>query len=194
MRIRRTLSTHSATRAMQTLDARPCLPACQRPFQACHPAHRPHQRCSSLKATADRPSQPVSRPLLQFAGEVVLVSALVLTPPAWAADTAKVGTCLLSSCQTALAGCIGDVKCLQNLVCLQACNGQPDETGCQIRCGDLYEVGTVPLPFAEARPVTIPQVLNILQDAAVDTFNSCAVSDKKCVPQRVDKGAQLSTP
>ena len=33
----------------------------------------------------------------------------------------------------------------------------------QIRCGDLYS------------------------DKAVATFNSCAVSDKKCVPQRVDE-------
>ena len=33
----------------------------------------------------------------------------------------------------------------------------------QIRCGDLYS------------------------DKAVSTFNSCAVSDKKCVPQRVDE-------
>lgn len=32
----------------------------------------------------------------------------------------------------------------------------------QIKCGDLYE------------------------DGAVQTFNACAVSDKKCVPQRVD--------
>lgn len=37
------------------------------------------------------------------------------------------------------------------------------ERGVQIRCGDQYE------------------------DSAVQTFNSCAVSQKKCVPQRVDK-------
>ena len=33
----------------------------------------------------------------------------------------------------------------------------------QIRCGDLYN------------------------DQAIQTFNACAVSDKKCVPQRVDQ-------
>lgn len=33
-----------------------------------------------------------------------------------------------------------------------------------VRCGDLYG------------------------DKAVDTFNACAVSDKKCVPQRADEG------
>lgn len=41
--------------------------------------------------------------------------------------------------------------------------GRDDETACQIRCGDRY------------------------QDAAVDVFNSCAVSAQKCVPQRVDE-------
>ena len=35
----------------------------------------------------------------------------------------------------------------------------------QIRCGDLYA------------------------DKAIEAFNSCAVSDKKCVPQKVDKDA-----
>lgn len=33
----------------------------------------------------------------------------------------------------------------------------------QIRCGDLYA------------------------DKAIEAFNSCAVSDKKCVPQKVDR-------
>lgn len=35
----------------------------------------------------------------------------------------------------------------------------------QIKCGDRYA------------------------DSAIDTFNSCVVSQQKCVPQRVDKGA-----
>lgn len=35
----------------------------------------------------------------------------------------------------------------------------------QIKCGDLYD------------------------DKAVQMFNACAVSEKKCVPQRVDKDA-----
>lgn len=90
---------------------------------------------------------------------------------AYAADVGKkassgkdVGTCVLRNCQKALAQCLGDAPCLENLVCLQACNGAEDETACQIRCGDRY------------------------QDKAVDLFNTCAVSDKKCVPQRVDEG------
>eukprot|EP01024_Parvocaulis_polyphysoides_P059672 TRINITY_DN6464_c0_g3_i1.p1 TRINITY_DN6464_c0_g3~~TRINITY_DN6464_c0_g3_i1.p1 ORF type:complete len:435 (-),score=54.31 TRINITY_DN6464_c0_g3_i1:337-1572(-) len=95
----------------------------------------------------------------------VVGATLVFTPVSEAADPAVVGGCLLQNCQIALAKCLGDVGCLENLVCLQSCNGRPDETACQIRCGDLYE------------------------DKAVDTFNSCAVSDKKCVPQRVDESA-----
>lgn len=47
---------------------------------------------------------------------------------------------------------------------MQSCTGRDDETACQIRCGDKYD------------------------DAAVDVFNSCAVSNQKCVPQRVDEG------
>jgi violaxanthin de-epoxidase len=76
----------------------------------------------------------------------------------------EVGTCVLRNCQKALAGCLGDAQCLENLICLQTCNGKDDETACQIKCGDKY------------------------QDAAIDTFNKCAVSEKKCVPQRVDEG------
>lgn len=40
----------------------------------------------------------------------------------------------------------------------------------QIRCGDLYS------------------------DAAISTFNACAVSDKKCVPQRIDSGQGAQVP
>jgi len=80
-------------------------------------------------------------------------------------DSSKdVGTCVLKNCQKALARCLGDVQCVENLVCLQSCNGREDETACQIKCGDKYE------------------------DEAVNVFNTCAVSEKKCVPQRVDEG------
>ena len=56
---------------------------------------------------------------------------LSLTGPVSAADVAKVGTCLLANCQVALARCVGDGECLENLICLQLCNGRPDETECQ---------------------------------------------------------------
>lgn len=97
-----------------------------------------------------------------------LACSLLLSGSAYAApappDSAAIGKCLLSSCQSALAGCLADGGCLQNLVCLNACNDAPDVTACQIRCGDLYA------------------------DKAIDVFNSCAVSSKKCVPQRLDEG------
>lgn len=54
--------------------------------------------------------------------------------PTEATDAALVGSCLLQNCQKQLAGCLSDVKCLQNLACLQQCNGKPDEQACQIRC------------------------------------------------------------
>lgn len=95
---------------------------------------------------------------------VLLAGLLAAGSPALASDVAKVGTCLLSNCQGALAQCLGDAQCLENLVCLQLCNGRPDEAACQIRCGDLY------------------------QDQAIEAFTACAVSDKKCVPQKVDEG------
>jgi violaxanthin de-epoxidase len=96
---------------------------------------------------------------------VLLSVSLALAPPVFAGtDAARVGTCVLRNCQIALAQCLGDAACVQNLVCLQACNGAEDETACQIRCGDRYA------------------------DKAVDVFNTCAVSEKKCVPQKVDDG------
>ncbi len=49
-----------------------------------------------------------------------------------AADVAKVGQCLLGNCQVALAKCLADGECLENLICLQLCNGRKDETECQV--------------------------------------------------------------
>ena len=49
-----------------------------------------------------------------------------------AADVAKVGSCLLGNCQVVLAKCLADGECLENLICLQLCNGRPDETACQV--------------------------------------------------------------
>ena len=84
---------------------------------------------------------------------------------AYAADTVKIGTCLLRSCTVSLAKCIADVPCLENLACLQTCTGRPDEGDCQVRCADLYG------------------------DKAVDKFNTCAVSEEQCVPSRPDDGS-----
>ena len=45
---------------------------------------------------------------------------------------AQVGKCLLGNCQVVLAKCMADGECLENLICLQLCNGRPDETACQV--------------------------------------------------------------
>ncbi|CAN6714678.1 unnamed protein product [Malus baccata var. baccata] len=63
-----------------------------------------------------------------------------------------------------LAKCIGNPSCAANIACLQTCNNRPDETECQIKCGDLFE------------------------NKVVDEFNECAVSRKKCVPMKSDVG------
>lgn len=39
----------------------------------------------------------------------------------------------MQKCQLQLAQCLGDPKCLQNIVCLNTCNSAEDEAGCQIR-------------------------------------------------------------
>lgn len=83
---------------------------------------------------------------------------------AYAADTVAVGKCLIKSCKKELAQCILNPKCLANVVCLNLCNGRKDEPECQIKCGDQFE------------------------NDVVGTFNSCAVSQKKCVPQKQNEG------
>lgn len=109
-------------------------------------------------------SQTLKTSIAALAACTLVATPLSLPPPVIASDNAKVGTCVLQNCQGALAQCLGDVTCVENLVCLQTCSGRPDETECQIKCGDRY------------------------QDKAIDVFNTCAVSEKKCVPQKVDEG------
>ena len=46
----------------------------------------------------------------------VLAFAPAPLPAALAADNAQVGACVLRNCQAALAGCLGDAVCLENLV------------------------------------------------------------------------------
>lgn len=92
-----------------------------------------------------------------------IISTTVSYPAGYsalAADTVKIGKCLLTTCQKELAQCILDPKCLANVICLNTCNNRPDEAACQIRCGDNFE------------------------DDVVGKFNKCAVSEKKCVPQK----------
>jgi len=87
-----------------------------------------------------------------------------------APSDASVGPCVLRSCGIALAQCLADPVCVENLVCLQSCEGSPDKAGCQVKCGDLYN------------------------DKAVERFDTCALSDKKCVPQIPDDGSYPKPP
>lgn len=84
--------------------------------------------------------------------------------PAIAADS-SIGTCVVSQCKTELAACILNPKCLANVICINSCVDRPDEAQCQIRCGDNFE------------------------NEQVGAFNACAVSQKKCVPQKPNDGS-----
>ncbi|KAL6132451.1 hypothetical protein ACLB2K_064694 [Fragaria x ananassa] len=99
---------------------------------------------------------------LKVAG--LLVCALMVIPSANAVDALKTCSCLLKECRVELAKCIANPSCAANVACLQTCNNRPDETECQIKCGDLFE------------------------NSVVDEFNECAVSRKKCVPMKSDVG------
>ncbi|KAH9315365.1 hypothetical protein KI387_023992, partial [Taxus chinensis] len=94
---------------------------------------------------------------------IFLLWILLFNLPASATDALKTCACLLKECRVELAQCIADPACAANVACLQTCNNRPDETECQIHCGDLFE------------------------NSVVDRFNECAVSRKKCVPQKNDE-------
>jgi violaxanthin de-epoxidase len=68
--------------------------------------------------------------------------------------------CLCTQCGGALAAAARDPRALHELTCLSQCG--VDDIGCQMKCGDLYKE-------------------NVLHD-----FQVCAITQKKCVPQRVD--------
>ncbi|XP_023741283.1 violaxanthin de-epoxidase, chloroplastic [Lactuca sativa] len=102
------------------------------------------------------------RQFIQLA--IVLVCTFVIVPRVDAVDALKTCACLLKECRIELAKCIANPSCAANVACLQTCNNRPDETECQIKCGDLFE------------------------NSVVDQFNECAVSRKKCVPRKSDVG------
>jgi len=91
-------------------------------------------------------------------------------PPAQATDGAAIASCLFKKCPGYLAKCITNPKCLGNVLCINTCNGKPDEIGCQIKCGDTFE------------------------NDVVGEFNKCAVSDMTCVPQKKDDGSYRAIP
>ena len=82
-----------------------------------------------------------------------------------AADGARIAKCLFQKCPLALGKCIANPNCLANVICINTCNGRPDEEDCQIECGNTFE------------------------NEAVVEFNKCAVSDATCVPQKADDGS-----
>lgn len=93
-------------------------------------------------------------------------SPLSFQPPAAvAADGAAIAGCLFQKCKLPLAKCVANPKCLANVICINTCNDVADETGCQIKCGDIFE------------------------NKVVGEFNKCAVSDMTCVPQKPDDGS-----
>ena len=88
--------------------------------------------------------------------------------PALATDASgskQIVGCLLKQCSVPFAKCITNPKCLANVICINTCNNAADETGCQIKCGDIFE------------------------NEVVGEFNKCAVSDMSCVPQKQDDGS-----
>ncbi|XP_047324872.1 violaxanthin de-epoxidase, chloroplastic isoform X2 [Impatiens glandulifera] len=95
---------------------------------------------------------------------VLFACSLLVAPMAEAVDALKTCSCLLKECRLELAKCISNPSCAANIACLQTCNNRPDETECQIKCGDLFE------------------------NSVVAEFNECAVSRKKCVPRKSDLG------
>lgn len=74
-----------------------------------------------------------------------------------AADTAAVGKCLLGNCPKELGACLADPSCVQNLLCLQKCNGldRDAESKCQVSvaCPRVSGCGHVqchPVPVSRA--------------------------------------------
>nr|VDD41878.1 unnamed protein product [Brassica oleracea] len=113
--------------------------------------------------TSKNALKELSTPLLvKLVG--VVACAFLIVPSADAVDALKTCACLLKGCRIELAKCIANPSCAANVACLQTCNNRPDETECQIKCGDLFE------------------------NSVVDEFNECAVSRKKCVPRKSDLG------
>jgi violaxanthin de-epoxidase len=88
--------------------------------------------------------------------------------PALATDvegSKQIVGCLLQKCGAPFIKCITNPNCLANVICINTCNNAEDETGCQIKCGDIFD------------------------NSAIAEFNKCAVSDMSCVPQKQDDGS-----
>lgn len=105
---------------------------------------------------------------LQHACAATLLALSLTTTtalPAMATDSGAIVSCLFQKCALPLGKCIVNPNCLANVICINTCNNRPDETECQIQCGNLFE------------------------NDVVGEFNKCAVSDMSCVPKKEDDGS-----
>jgi len=155
---------HVARRAHQRTLRKQPLSTSSSALARCAPAHlwrRDHDGNDGGAAQSSAPAGVAAASAL--ASLLLLASPLGVSSPALAVtDTAAIGKCVLTQCQPQLAKCVLSPKCFANLICINTCSNRPDETECQIKCGDLFE------------------------NQAAGEFNACAVSQKKCVPQRAD--------
>lgn len=103
-----------------------------------------------------------------FVASFVVAIAFSLAAPSRALADARsmstVAPCLFRECRAELAKCVLNPNCAANLTCILGCTGDKDESSCQIKCGDLFE------------------------NDVVGEFNACALSGKKCIPQRPATG------
>lgn len=123
------------------------------------------QQLSLQRETVQQAALPAGAIRGAAAALLVLGSTVAPQVSYAATDSAAIGKCVVSNCAAPLARCVTDGSCLANLICIQGCTGKPDESECQIKCGDEFT------------------------DGVVEAFTKCAVSDKKCVPQRQDDGS-----
>ena len=80
----------------------------------------------------------------------------------------QVGTCLLESCQAQLAGCLADLQCVENLVCLNKCNGRPDESECQVRFDVIHIRQSPPQLATLLNKLSIERHVPLADEAELD--------------------------
>ena len=105
------------------------------------------------------------RAFASLAAAALLCSEPLSQPALAKTDSKAIAQCLITKAPGALARCVADPTCAANLVCINTCTNKPDESECQIKCGDEFS------------------------NDVVAGFTKSVVSDNKCVPQRQDDGA-----
>lgn len=87
----------------------------------------------------------------------------------------QVGTCLLESCQLQLAACVADGNCLQDLICLNTCNGRPDESDCQVsRITGFHALAP------QAQPLLAAGAGALISRSTSQLWVQCAASGQEC--------------